>query len=184
MEYKTFPISGVALIVPRKFGDDRGFFMETFREVFMSDVSQEPVSFVQDNQSYSKYKGTVRGLHYQTAPHAQAKLVRCVRGAIIDVAVDVRTGSPTYGQHVAVELSAENAHQLLVPTGFLHGFATLMDDTEVCYKCSDYYSKECDGGVLWNDPDLGIDWKIDPSEARLSDKDKIAPRLKDIEAPF
>jgi len=142
------------------------------------------LDFVQDNQSVSGPVGTVRGLHYQSPPHAQDKLVRVARGAILDVAVDVRVGSPQYGRWVAVELSAENARQLLVPKGFLHGFVTLQPETMVLYKTTDTYAPDCDGAVHFADPDLGIDWGIDPAQAVLSDKDTRAPRFADWVSPF
>lgn len=141
-------------------------------------------TFVQDNHSLSATAGTVRGLHYQSPPHAQAKLVRCGRGALLDVAVDYRHGSPTFGQWVGVELSAENGRQLLMPAGFLHGFVTRAADTEIIYKCSDYYAPECDGGVAWDDPDIGIDWELGMLEPVLSAKDAAAPRLADAPSPF
>ena len=175
-------LPGVLRIAPRRFGDDRGWFSETWNSRALAEAGVE-MDFVQDNQSFSAIKGTVRGLHYQAPPHAQDKLVRCLRGAIMDVAVDVRVGSPTYGQWVAEELTAENGHQLLVPKGFLHGFATLTVDAEVAYKCTDYYAPEADGAVRFDDPDLGIDWGIDV-EATLSDKDAAAPLFRDWESPF
>lgn len=140
--------------------------------------------FVQDNQSLSSTVGTVRGLHYQSPPRAQDKLVRCGRGALLDVAVDIRKGSPTYGEWVGVKLSAKNGKQLLVPKGFLHGFITLEPDTEILYKCSDYYAPEYDGAIRFNDPDIGIDWGISPGQAMLSYKDVSAPFLKDFDSPF
>ena len=142
------------------------------------------VDFVQDNHSLSARAGTVRGLHFQAPPHAQAKLVRCGRGRFRDVAVDIRRGSPTYGQWTGVELSFENGRQLLIPEGFLHGFVTREPDTEIVYKCSDYYAPECDGAVLWSDPDIGIDWGLGDAEPVLSDKDARAPRLAEFETPF
>lgn len=184
MEFLSTKIKDVFLIKPKRFSDDRGFFTETFRASLFSEYTKADVSFVQDNFSYSKHKGTVRGLHYQAPPFAQGKLVRCCRGSIIDIAVDARPGSPTYGQHVSSILSQENGHQLWVPSGFLHGFATLEEDTEVAYKVTNYYSRECDGNVMWNDPDLGIDWKIDQSAAFLSEKDASAPLFKDWNNPF
>jgi len=184
MEFIQTTIPGVILVKPRRFGDDRGFFSETFRQnLFVKNVGT-PVEFVQDNFSYSKFRGTVRGLHYQAPPFAQGKLVRCTRGEIMDVAVDTRPGSETYGHHVAEILSAENGHQLWVPEGCLHGFATLVDDCEVAYKVTNYYSSECDGNVMWNDPDLNINWGITDSEAILSDKDKIAPKFRNWKNPF
>ena len=184
MEFVATKIDGLFIVKPRKFEDDRGFFCETFKaSTFRTETGVE-LDFVQDNFSYSKYRGTIRGLHYQAPPFDQGKLVRCTRGEITDVAVDVRPDSVTYGQHVKAILSAENGHQLWVPPGFLHGFATLAEDSEVGYKVTNYYSKECDGNVLWNDPVFNIDWGIEDSEAVLSDKDKIAPKLADWENPF
>lgn len=158
--------------------------METYKEQEFNTAIGQDVSFVQDNHSLSTNKGTVRGLHFQSPPHAQGKLVRCVRGRIIDVAVDVRKTSPTYGQHVTVELSDYNSKQLWVPEGFLHGFATLEDATEVTYKVTNYYSPECDGNVLWNDTNLNINWGISNVEASLSDKDAAAPSFSDFNTPF
>lgn len=140
--------------------------------------------WVQDNHSLSMQVGTVRGLHFQSPPHAQAKLVRCGRGALFDVVVDIRRGSPTYGQWIGEELSFENGRQILVPTGFLHGFATRMPETEIIYKCSDYYAPDCDGAVRFDCPDIGIDWGLGDSEPVLSDKDAAAPGLKDFDSPF
>lgn len=155
--------------------------METFNAPRMAEAGLA-MDWVQDNQSYSAAKGTLRGLHYQRPPHAQDKLVRCSRGALLDVAVDFRAGSPTFGKWVGVELSAENGRQLLVPKGFLHGFITLTDDTEVQYKCTDVYAPDCDGAVRWDDPEIGIDWgSVTPV---LSDKDAKAPLLRDAPRPF
>lgn len=176
-------IEGVLLLEPRKFGDARGFFSETYNRRQLASLGFE-AEFVQDNQSLSVEAGVVRGLHFQSPPHAQAKLVRVVRGAILDVAVDLRRGSPTYGEHVAVELSAENWRQLLIPTGFAHGFATLEPNCEICYKVTDYYAPDHDHGLLWNDPDLGIDWPVAAEAAILSDKDRAQPRLAGIASPF
>lgn len=183
MTVVDLPLPGAKLVTPRRFADERGFFSETYnaRAFKAAGVTQD---FVQDNHSLSKPVGTVRGLHYQSPPHAQAKLVRVVRGAIRDVIVDVRKGSPTYGEHVAVELSAEGGEQLLVPAGFLHGFVTREPDTEVVYKVDDYYSAECDGAVRWNDPDLGIDWGLADDAAVLSDKDGRAQSYADFDSPF
>jgi dTDP-4-dehydrorhamnose 3,5-epimerase len=184
MKFEALNVSGLYTITPRRFGDDRGFFMETFRrDVFASETGAD-VEFVQDNHSTSVLKGTVRGLHFQTPPRAQGKLVRCTRGALIDVAVDARKGSPTYGEHVKVELSADNGIQLWIPAGFLHGFVTLTDETDINYKCTDYYSKENDGSVLWNDEDLGIDWGIGIKRAVVSDKDRSAMTFADFQSPF
>lgn len=170
------------LIVPERHRDDRGFFAETYSRRKYSELGID-IEFVQDNHSLSRDFGTLRGLHFQAPPHAQAKLVRCGRGAIFDVAVDIRRGSPTYGEWKGYELTAENGNQLYVPVGFAHGFVTLMPDSEIVYKCSAYYAPETEGAVLWNDPDIGIDWatKADPI---LSDKDAAAPFLSDLESPF
>lgn len=174
----------VSLITPKRFGDDRGWFTETFNARNFARVGiAEP--FVQDNHSLSRPVGTLRGLHFQTPPHGQAKLVRCIRGRILDVAVDVRRGSPTYGRHVAAELSAENGEQLFIPVGFAHGFVTLEPDTEVTYKVTDFYAPECDGGIRWNDPDIGIDWPLAAASGPvLSPKDEKLPFLKDFDSPF
>ena len=184
MEFETFDIAGPILCVPRKFGDHRGFFMETYKKSAFDAAVGRAVDFVQDNHSLSATPGTVRGLHYQSPPHAQGKLVRCVRGAIVDIAVDARVGSPTYGAHVRAELSAENGHQLWVPEGFLHGFSTLEPDCEVVYKVTDVYAPDCDGNVLWNDPDLALDWGIDAKAAVVSDKDAVAPTFAAFRSPF
>lgn len=170
------------LIEPARHSDHRGFFAETYSRREYLELGIEAV-FVQDNHSLSREIGTLRGLHFQAPPHAQAKLIRCGRGAIFDVAVDIRRGSPTYGHWEGYELTAENGYQLYVPVGFAHGFVTLEPDSEIVYKCSDYYASETEGAVLWNDPDVGIDW---PTEADpiLSDKDATAPLLADLESPF
>jgi dTDP-4-dehydrorhamnose 3,5-epimerase len=174
---------GILIISPRRFGDDRGFFCETWNADALVKHGIN-TTFVQDNQSISGTVGTVRGLHYQSPPHAQDKLVRCGRGALLDVAVDIRKGSPSYGNWVGVELSAENGRQLLVPKGFLHGFVTLEPDTEILYKCSDYYAPECDGAIRFDDPDIGIDWGISSDQAILSEKDAAASFLRDFDSPF
>ncbi|WP_456390387.1 dTDP-4-dehydrorhamnose 3,5-epimerase [Profundibacter sp.] len=176
-------LPNVLLITPRRFGDHRGFFSETWNQQRLRDHGVE-IDFVQDNHSFSREQNTVRGLHFQSPPHAQDKLVRCGRGRLFDVAVDIRKGSPTYGQWYGVELSFENGKQLLVPKGFLHGFSTLEPDTEIIYKCSDIYAPECEGAVQFNDPDIGIDWQIDPAKAVLSEKDTIAPSLAEFQSPF
>jgi dTDP-4-dehydrorhamnose 3,5-epimerase len=183
MNVQTLNIPEVKVITPRKFGDARGFFSETYNRAGLLEHGID-VAFVQDNHSLSAETGVVRGLHFQTAPRAQDKLVRVVRGAILDVAVDIRHGSPTYGQHVAVVLSAENWQQLWVPKGFAHGFCTLEPDTEVLYKVTDYYAPECDRGLLWNDPALGIDWPVTSAAAVLSDKDHKHPPLADLPKYF
>lgn len=174
----------ILLIHPRKFGDDRGWFMETYSQKKFQSFGVD-YDFVQDNHSLSKPVGTVRGLHFQTPPFAQAKLVRCLRGKIFDVAVDIRKGSPTYGNWVGAELSGANANQLLVPVGFAHGFMTLEPDTEVAYKVSDIYSPENDGGILWNDADIGIDWPLpEKFEPTLSGKDMKQPNLRSFDSQF
>ncbi|MCB1506949.1 MAG: dTDP-4-dehydrorhamnose 3,5-epimerase [Hyphomicrobiaceae bacterium] len=180
---KRLEIPDVILIAPAKFGDDRGFFSETYNAATFREAGID-ATFVQDNQSLSRSSGVVRGLHFQKPPHAQGKLIRVVRGRIFDVAVDIRTGSPTFGHHVRAELSAENWQQLWIPPGFAHAFCTLEPDTEVFYKVTDFYAPECDAGILWNDPDLEIDWPISSSEAILSPKDTNLPRLADLSEIF
>lgn len=183
MKVESLAIPDVKLITPKRFGDDRGYFSETYNaEAFRA--AGIDCAFLQDNHSYSKRKGTVRGLHFQSPPHAQSKLVRVLRGSILDVAVDARKSSPTFGKWVSAKLSAENGVQIFVPRGFLHGFATLEPDTEVAYKVDDYYSRECDGGVTWNDADLGIDWGVDPRDAQLSEKDAAAQAWAAFKSPF
>lgn len=183
MELRPLALDGIFLIVPSRHGDARGFFSEVFRKDRF-EAAIGPVDFVQDNHSRSAAKGTLRGLHYQAPPAAQGKLVRVTRGAVLDVAVDIRRGSPTYGRHIAVELSAENWHQLWVPPGFLHGFCTLTDDVEFLYKVTAYYSAPHDGAVLFNDPDIGIAWPFSESALTLSAKDRTARRLRDLPAMF
>ncbi len=183
MKITPLSIPGLLLIEPTRIGDHRGFFSETFR-ADLFEAAAGPVRFVQDNHSLSAARGTIRGLHYQKNPRAQGKLVRVVRGAIFDVAVDIRGGSPTYGRHEAVELSAENWRQLWIPAGFLHGFCTLTENAEVIYKVTDYYSREHDAGVRWNDPDIGIPWPVAEAEAQLSEKDRTAPLLREIGTQF
>lgn len=182
MQIEQTALPGVVILTPRRFGDDRGFFAETWNRQTMAGLGIT-TEFVQDNHSVSAEVNTVRGLHFQSPPHAQAKLVRCGKGVLFDVAVDIRKGSPTYGQWVGVELSAANAKQLLVPAGFLHGFATRAADTEICYKCSDFYAPECDGAVRFDDPGIGIDWGLS-GDAVLSGKDAAAPVLADFDSPF
>ncbi len=173
----------VISFTPKRFEDDRGWFTETFNARKLSGFIP-PLNWVQDNQSFSKLAGTVRGLHFQSPPHGQAKLVSCIRGAIFDVVVDVRKDSPTYGQHISIELSADNGRQLYIPVGFAHGLMTLQPNTQVSYKVSDYYAPECEGGIVWNDPDLNIAWPIHSEQTPLSPKDGVLPRLKDFESPF
>ncbi len=182
VEIRNTVLSSVLIIVPNRIEDKRGFFEETWNSNELLENGID-TSFVQDNHSYSKDIATLRGLHYQAPPFAQDKLVRCTRGSIFDVAVDIRKGSPTYGEWVGVELSRDNGHQLLVPIGFLHGFITLSDDTEVQYKCSNYYSSECDGTVLWSSCD--INWPIPQGiTPKLSEKDNMAQLFEKFESPF
>ncbi|MEM7507763.1 MAG: dTDP-4-dehydrorhamnose 3,5-epimerase [Pseudomonadota bacterium] len=176
-------IPEVKRLTPRRFGDSRGFFTETWNKKRMAEAGIE-AEFVQDNHSYSADKGTVRGLHYQAPPFAQGKLVRVIRGAVLDVAVDIRKSSPTFGKWVAEELSYENGAQLWIPRGFLHAFMTLTPDVDLTYKVDNWYSPEADGAVRFDDPDLAIDWGIDPKQAVLSDKDAAAPLFRDFVTPF
>ncbi len=183
MDVVDFEIPGLLKLTPRRFADSRGYFTESFR----SDAFEKAAGhwrFVQDNHSYSARAGTVRALHFQRPPRAQGKLVRVVRGAVLDIAVDIRRGSPTYGRHAAVELSADNGAQLWIPPGFLHGFCTLGPDTDLVYKVTDYYSAEHDAGVYWRDPDLNVPWPVSISDAILSDKDQKAPQLRDYGEMF
>ncbi len=183
LQVEETAIPAVKIVTPRRFGDERGFFSEVYSRKAFEEAGLF-LDFVQDNHSLSGPRGTVRGLHFQSPPFAQDKLVRVVRGRILDVAVDVRRSSPTFGQHVAVELSAENWRQLLVPVGFAHGFCTLEPDTEVLYKVTGYYAPSHDHGLAWDDPALGIDWPFGPGEALLSDKDRHQPRLADLPIVF
>ena len=176
-------LPGVVMLTPRRFGDDRGFFSEVYNAAALAAHGID-VTFVQDNHSLSRQVGVVRGLHFQSPPHAQDKLVRVGAGRVMDVAVDIRKGSPTFGQWVAVVLSAEAGNQLFIPKGFLHGFAVLAPDSELLYKCSDYYAPDCDGAVRFDDPDLAIDWGVDPAAAILSAKDAAAPLFRDFDSPF
>jgi dTDP-4-dehydrorhamnose 3,5-epimerase len=171
----------VIRILPSRFGDHRGFFSETYSQLAYANLGIEAV-FVQDNHSLSAAVGTVRGLHFQVPPHAQAKLVRCGRGAIFDVAVDIRRGSPTYGRWAGFTLSAENGAQLYIPVGFAHGFAKLEPDSEIIYKCSDYYAPETEGALRWDDSDIGIAWPLTAAPV-LSEKDASAPLLADFNSP-
>lgn len=182
MEVIKTAIDGVVILEPRIFKDARGYFFESYnKQVFYEQVAK--VDFVQDNESCSTF-GVMRGLHFQRPPFAQAKLVRCVKGAVLDVAVDIRKGSPTYGQHVAVELTEENHRQFFIPRGFAHGFAVLSDVAIFQYKCDNYYHPEADGGISILDESLGIDWRIVASEALLSEKDLRHPKLGEFESPF
>jgi dTDP-4-dehydrorhamnose 3,5-epimerase len=182
VQIEDTPLAGLRVLTPRRFGDERGFFSESWNRRLLAEHGMD-YDFVQDNHSVSARVNTVRGLHFQSPPHAQAKLVRCGRGRLFDVAVDVRRGSPTYGQWFGVELSFENGRQLMIPAGFLHGFATRDPDTEIIYKCTDYYSPKADGAVRFDDPDIGIDWGL-TGDAILSDKDAAAPRLAGFTTPF
>jgi len=180
MHVERLAIPDVILLTPPRLGDSRGFFSETYHARRFAEAGVAPV-FVQDNQSLSARKGTLRGLHCQVAPNVQGKLVRCVKGAIWDVAVDIRRGSPSYGQCVFAVLSAENWRQLWVPGGFLHGFCTLEPDTEVIYKVTADYDRSAERGVIWNDPDLAIPWPVAPGEATLSERDSRLPRLAECD---
>ena len=176
-------LPGVKILAPAKHGDHRGFFSEVYNRRLLIEAGVD-ADFVQDNHSFSSERSVVRGLHFQAPPFAQAKLVRVTRGAILDVAVDLRASSPTFGRHVAVELSAENWRQMLVPIGFAHGFCTLEPKTEVFYKVTNYYSPEHDRGLAWDDPDLELPWPIGPDRAILSEKDRRHPRLRELQAVF
>ena len=169
-------LDGVLILEPKVFGDARGWFMETW-SMRKFEAAGLNFNFVQDNQSFSAHKGTLRGLHYQTTPFAQAKLVRCTRGKLLDVAVDIRAGSETFAKWVAVELTAENKKQLLIPRGFAHGFITLTDDVEIQYKADNFYAPQCDGNICWDDAQIGIDWPFAPTI--LADKDANAPTLNE-----
>lgn len=182
MQIDPTALPGVLILTPRRFGDARGWFSESWNRRTLHEAGLDLPDFVQDNHSLSRAAGTIRGLHYQSPPHAQGKLVRCGRGRLLDVAVDARRGSPTYGRWLAEELSAENGRQLWIPAGFLHGFVTREPDTEICYKCTDHYAPECDGAVHF--ASLGIDWGIGMSEIHLSDKDAGAPAFADWASPF
>lgn len=182
MQIEETTLPGVLILTPRRFGDHRGFFAETWSRRRMAELGID-VDFVQDNHSVSEAAGTVRGLHFQAPPRAQAKLVRCGRGRLFDVAVDIRRGSPTFGQWVGVELSFANGRQMFLPAGFAHGFATLEPGTEIVYKCSEVYDPEAEGALRWDDPGIGIDWRLEGAPV-LSDKDAAAPSLADLDSPF
>ena len=182
MEVIKTKIPGVVIIEPRLFPDARGYFFESFsKREFEEKVGK--IDFVQDNESKSSY-GVLRGLHFQKPPYAQSKLVRVVKGAVLDVAVDIRKGSPTFGQHVAVELTEDNHRQFFIPRGFAHGFAVLTDEVIFQYKCDNFYAPASEGAIAWDDPDLGIDWRVPAEKVILSEKDKKHPRLKEIDSPF
>ena len=187
MEVIKTDIEGLLVIQPRVFKDSRGYFFESFNQKEFDDkvapILGHSVNFVQDNESMSQY-GVLRGLHFQRPPLAQAKLVRCVRGRVLDIAVDIRKGSPTYGKHVAVELTEDNHRQFFVPKGFAHGFAVLSETAVFQYKCDDFYHPEAEGAIAWNDPEIGIEWPIPAADVELSAKDQKHPLLKDFETPF
>ena len=182
MKIEETGLSGLKVLTPLRFGDTRGFFSESWNKRLLA---QHGIGFdfVQDNHSLSAAVNTVRGLHFQAPPHAQTKLVRCGRGRLFDVAVDIRAGSPTFGKWFGIELSFENGKQLLVPAGFLHGFSTRAPETEIIYKCTDYYDAAADGAVRFDDPAIGVDWGLS-GPAILSDKDRAAPLLRDFATPF
>lgn len=182
MEIIKTAIEGVVIIEPRLFKDERGYFFESFSQREFNEKVRE-IHFVQDNESKSSY-GVLRGLHFQKPPFAQSKLVRVIRGAVLDVAVDIRIGSPTFGQHVAVELTEDNHRQFFIPRGFAHGFSVLTDEVIFQYKCDNFYAPQNEGAIAWNDPDLAIDWKLPAQQIILSDKDSHQSRLKEIESPF
>lgn len=176
-------LEGVVIIVPDIYGDERGYFYESFNSRAFAKIVGRDVAFVQDNESLSR-EGVIRGLHYQLPPHAQSKLVRVVRGAILDVVVDIRRGSPTFGRYVAVELSAENHHQLFIPRGFAHGFKVVEGEALLQYKCDNYYAPECEGSIRWDDPTLAIDWQMGSTEAVVSARDRGARLLEECDELF
>ena len=178
MNIRETGISGLVVIEPDVFGDSRGYFMESFSLKKFRELTGHDVEFVQDNESRSSY-GVVRGLHFQRPPHAQSKLVRVVSGRVLDVAVDLRADSPTYGKHYAIELSGDNHLQMFMPKGFAHGFAVLSEEAVFQYKCDEYYAPESEGGVAWDDPELAIDWRIPREDVRLSEKDRLNLKLKE-----
>ncbi|WP_017931042.1 dTDP-4-dehydrorhamnose 3,5-epimerase [Robiginitomaculum antarcticum] len=184
MKFIPTELADVWLISPKRFSDDRGYFSETFKHNLFEQAIGRSVSFVQDNFSHSLYTGTVRGLHFQKPPFAQGKLIKCLRGRIQDVAIDIRKNSPSYGRSVSAELSEENGNQLWIPEGFLHGFCTLQENCDVAYKCTNYYSSECDANIRWDDADLNVEWKVDSNNVILSKKDKTAPGFADFDSPF
>lgn len=182
MIFTRTEIQDVVIIEPRVFKDERGYFFESFNQQKFNE-QLGTINFVQDNESKSVF-GTLRGLHFQKPPFAQAKLVRCIQGKVLDIAVDIRKNSPTYGKHVAVELSDENKKQLFIPRGFAHAFVTLSEEAVFVYKVDNWYAPECDAGIIYNDSDLNIDWKINPKEIILSSKDELLPTLKEFKTPF
>lgn len=182
MQVTTTPIPDLKILEPRVFEDSRGYFFESYNAATFEQLGIN-LQFVQDNQSSSSY-GVIRGLHYQLPPYAQTKLVRVLHGAILDVALDIRQGSPTFGQHFSIELSADNKKQLLIPRGFAHGFSVLSEQAVVLYKCDGLYNKESDAGILYNDPALNIDWKVPADKVIVSDKDKVLPAFADCRNTF
>ncbi|MBC6404063.1 MAG: dTDP-4-dehydrorhamnose 3,5-epimerase [Hyphomonadaceae bacterium] len=184
MKISPLSMDSLFVIEPEIFTDERGCFYEIFRLGDFNEATGQNCSFVQDNFSLSEHVNTVRGLHFQSPPRAQGKLVSCVKGRILDVTVDIRKDSKTFRRHLATEISEENKLQLWIPPGFLHGYVTLEDNCEVIYKMTDYYAPEFDRSVLWNSPELGIDWGVDPASAKLSERDKFAPGFSDFESPF
>lgn len=184
MEVRRLEIDGVLLITPKRFADDRGYFSETFNKKVLAEEAGIAAEFVQDNYSMSRKAGTIRGMHFQSPPFAQDKLVRAVTGSALDVVVDVRHGSPTFGRWVSAILSAETGVQIWVPKGFAHGVCTLQPDTGLAYKTTGYFSREHDLGIAWNDPDLKINWPVDPADVAISEKDAAHPRLAEIERYF
>ncbi len=183
MQIDELSLPGAYILTPKRFGDERGFFSETYSRAAFDEIDPG-IEFVQDNHSMSRSAGVLRGLHFQLPPHAQGKLVRVPRGRVLDVIVDLRVGSPTYGEHASVELSAENWRQLWVPAGFAHAFCTLEPDTEFCYKVTELYAPTSDSGIAYDDPDLAIDWPFDAETLILSDKDRKLQAFKNFESPF
>jgi dTDP-4-dehydrorhamnose 3,5-epimerase len=183
MQIEKLALDGAFLVTPKRFGDNRGLFSETFRASVLAQAGVAE-AFVQDNHARSEHRGTLRGLHFQAPPFAQGKLVRCTRGAILDVIVDIRSDSPGFGKHVAVELSEENWRQLFAPAGFAHGYLTLSDDCEVLYKTTGYYAPQAEGGLRWDDPDLAIDWRLAAAEIRTNARDGAWPGLAQLTTPF
>jgi dTDP-4-dehydrorhamnose 3,5-epimerase len=183
LQIEPLDLAGSFVLTPKRFGDSRGFFSETFRASTVMDAGvTEP--FVQDNHARTEKTGTLRGLHFQNPPLAQGKLVRCIQGAILDVIVDIRAASPTFGRHVGVELSQDNWRQLFVPVGFAHAYVTLTDHCDVLYKTTQYYAPAAEGGLLWNDPDLAIDWRLPADQIQTNPRDQAWPRLRDLTTPF
>ena len=183
IEVKKTTIEGVLIIEPKVFGDERGYFMESFNACESARKAGVDITFVQDNESKSKY-GVLRGLHFQLPPYTQSKLVRVVKGRVIDVAVDIRKGSPTYGKYVSCEMTEENKRQFFIPKGFAHGFVVLSETAIFQYKCDDFYHPEAEGAIAWNDPEIAIKWPIEIENVLLSEKDKHNPNLKDFDSPF